>query len=504
MLNRNLCILGMMCCLVSDIAAQPAVSLPQVASTTGPINVGSQRELFIDDFLIESLQNVRLELQHPQPQEIVMVCDQPWEGNTCIYFRIISDNGKFRMWYLTSDWKLEPDKAVLQHPYYICYAESDDGLHWVKPDLGLFEFQGSKKNNICVPEVMDNFTPFIDTNPQCLPEARYKAVGTSKDGLIAWQSSDGIHWNRLGEKPIITKGAFDSQNTAFWDQAIKKYRAYIRDFHNGLRDIRLAVSDDFITWTTPELLNITPPIANEQLYINCIARYDRAPHLFLGFPVRYVERNWSPSMRALPDPAHRELRAKVMGQRIGTAITDGLFMSSRDGFNFHRWGEAFLYNGPERHGNWIYGDCYSAYGLIETDSKFPGAPKELSILVPEGHWTHATEMRRYTLRMDGFVAAHAPLEGGEILTKPLQFTGKRLSFNFATSAMGHVFVELTDANGVPIPGYSLAECDETFGDSLDRTVTWKGNSSTSSLAGKVVRLRFQLCDADVYSFQFTE
>ncbi len=504
MLIRILVFLCLSCCLGGEVYPQPAGSLSQDSTSTTPIDIGSRRELFVDDFLIETLKNVRLELQHPQPQEIVMVCDQPWEGNTCIYYRIIPDGGKFRMWYLGAQWKLEEDDPRETHPYYICYAESDDGIKWIKPDLGLFEFQGSKKNNICVPDVLDNFTPFIDTNPQCPPEARYKAVGSSKDGLIAWKSSDGIHWTQFGDKPIITKGAFDSQNVAFWDPVIKKYRAYIRDFHNNLRDIRLALSDDFVTWTIPEMLNITPPVPDEQLYINCIARYDRAPHLFLGFPVRYVERAWSPSMRTLPGLAHRELRAKAIGQRIGTAITDGLFMSSRDGLNFHRWGEAFMRNGPERHGNWLYGDCYSAYGLIETDSRFKGAPKELSIFVPEGHWTHATKVRRHTLRIDGFVAARAPLEGGELLTKPLQFAGKRLSLNFATSARGHIFAELIDAAGDPFPGYTLADCDETFGDSLDRTITWKGNPDTSSLAGKTIRMRFQISDADIYSFQFMD
>ncbi|NUQ64871.1 MAG: hypothetical protein HUU20_20600, partial [Pirellulales bacterium] len=466
----------------------------------------------MDDFLIDSLKNVRLELQHPQPQEIALVCDQPWEGNTCIYFRIIPDGGRFRMWYMGSRWNLEPEDPkhpTPSHPYFICYAESEDGIHWTKPDLGLFEFQGSKKNNICVTEIYDNFTPFKDANPQCPPEAKYKAIGQSKDGLVAWRSPDGIHWKRLGEKPIITKGTFDSQNVAFWDPETRKYRAYIRDFHRmtpeslaktsdlnrsirvpawGVRDIRLATSGDFVTWSTPELLNIAPSLPSEAHYINCIARYDRAPHFFLGFPARYVERGWSPSMRALPDLAHRELRAKAE-ERIGTALTDCVFMSSRDGFNFHRWQEAFMLPGPERFGTWVYGDCYPAYGLIETKSRLPGASKEFSLFFPEEYWMRTTKMRRYTLRIDGFVAASSPLEGGELLTKPFQFAGKRLSLNFATSAAGRMHVEVTDAAAKPLPGFTLHESDETFGDSLDRTITWKGNSDISSLAGRPIRLR---------------
>lgn len=484
------------------LAAPPRVSADDPAAES-PINIAARRELFVDHHLIDSLDNVQLELQHPQPQEIAFACDQPWEGNTCIYFRVIADGGKFRMWYQGAHWQFDPNDPKPTHPYHICYAESDDGFHWTKPSLGLIEVDGSTDNNIVVTGIYDNFTPLLDENPNCDPAARYKALGQSKDGLLAWQSPDGIHWQRLGDQPAITKGAFDSQNVGLWDPEIGRYRAYIRDFHDGLRDIRLAFSDDFLTWTTPEMLDVAPPIAGEQFYINCIARYPRAPHMFLGFPARYVERGWSPSMRALPDLDHREIRAKA-GERIGTAITDGLFMSSRDGFHFHRWPEAFLRIGPERTGSWVYGDSYAAHGLIETDSKLPGAPKEFSLYVPEHYWRKTEQVRRWTLRIDGFVAATAPWEGGTLLTRPLIFSGKRLSLNFASSALGHLRVEIADANGQPLPGFSLADCDEHFGDSLDRTLTWQGQSDVSSLAGQPVRLRFRLHDAEVYAFQFAD
>jgi len=468
-----------------------------------PIDIGSRRELFVDDALIESMTDVRLELQHPQPQEIVFNCDQPWEGNTCIYFRIIPDGGKYRMWYQGAHWQFDPKDPKPNHPYHLCYAESEDGLHWTKPNLGLVEADGSKENNICFSGFADNFTPFRDDNPACPPESKYKAVGYAKEGLIAWQSPDGIHWQRLGDEPIIKKGFFDSQNTIFWDTETGQYRAYIRDFHDNLRDIRLAFSPDFREWTVPEILNVTPVVKGEEYYTNCIGRYPRAPHLFIGYPARYVERSWSPSMRALPDLANRETRAKA-GQRIGTAISDAVFMSSRDGFNFHRWPEAFLRIGPERPGSWVYGDCYAAHGLIETESKLPGAAKEFSLYVPENYWLISHKVRRYTMRIDGFVAAKGPLSGGTLLTKPITFTGKKLSLNFATSAAGSLRVELTDTDGKPLPGFTAADCDETFGDSLDREITWSGKTDVASLAGQPVRLKFQLYDADVYSFQFTE
>lgn len=484
-----------------------AVSLTDLAvaedAESAPLEIGSRRELFVDDYLIDSLRDVRLELHHPVPQEVVFACDQPWEGNTCIYFRVIPDGGKFRMWYQGAHWKLDPADPRDTHPYYICYAESDDGLHWTKPNLGLFAVDGSTDNNICVTGIYDNFTPFLDENPACDPAARYKAIGQSAQGLISWQSPDGIHWQRLGDEPIIRQGAFDSQNVAFWDAELRQYRAYVRDFHDGMRDIRLALSPDFVNWTVPEMLQVEPHVQAEQFYTNCIGRYPRAPHLFLGFPVRYVERGWSPSMRALPDLAHREIRAQA-GQRIGTAITDGVFMSSRDGAHFHRWPEAFFRIGPERPGSWVYGDCYAAHGLIETESALPGAPREFSFFVPEHYWRSEEQVRRFTLRIDGFVSANAPFSGGELLTKPLIFSGRRLSLNFATSAAGRLFVELCDVQGRPLSGFALSDADENFGDSLDRTLTWQGNADVSALAGQPVRLCFHLYDADVYSFQFVD
>ena len=76
--------------------------------------------------------------------------------------------------------------------------------------------------------------------------------------------------------------------------------------------------------------------------------------------------------------------------------------------------------------------------------------------------------------------------------------------NFSTSAAGNVRVELLDAAGKPYPGYALEDCDELFGDTLDRTVTWREKSDVSALAGQSVRVRFRLRDADLFSYRFSE
>src|SRR5204862_2423504 len=129
---------------------------------------------------------------------------------------------------------------------------------------------------------------------------------------------------------------------------------------------------------------------------------------------------------------HRQRRMKFQ-PRYGTAATEGLFMTSRDGRTFHRWGDAFIRPGIERRANWLYGDGYQNWGLLETESDQPGAPPELSVYVTEDNWKRPTRLRRHTLRIDGFVSVHAPLGGGELVTKPLTFTGGQLLMNYSTA-----------------------------------------------------------------------
>lgn len=312
----------------------------------------------------------------------------------------------------------------------------------------------------------------------------------------------------------MTEGAFDSQNVAFWDSTAGVYRAYFRTFTKGVttgkvwkpggyRAIRTASSPDFLNWGNEADLTYKDS-PTEHLYTNQILPYFRAPHILIGFPTRYVERGWSPSMRALPELQRREQRAAA-NLRYGTALTEGLLMAGRDGVHFERWNEAFLRPGPQRPGTWLYGQQYIARHAVETKSDLPGAPNELSLYASEGSWHgKGNAIRRYTLRMDGFVSVNAPLSGGEVVTKLLKFDGSQLEVNFSTSAAGSLRVEIQDAAGGPIDGFSLADCYEVFGDEIARRVTWKNDVDLSPLAGRPVRIVFELKDADLYSFQFVK
>ena len=509
------------------VALFGVMTLQAFAAAADPTDIGSRRELFIDSALIESLSGgARQQLHHPVAREVAVEHDADWEGTGCGYHNVFQDGDKYRMYYNGRHLEvLEGGKlSVGRHPYYLCYAESDDGIHWTKPNLGLVEHNGSTENNIVmkvglvggVEADAAHAAVFLDENPDAPADARYKAFIRSPKPLGMWpfKSPDGLHWTPMSEAPVLQGiGAFDSQNLTFWDPTIKQYRAYWRVFSEGTtttdvwkpagyRAIRTATSDDMVNWGPHTDLSYEDS-PDDELYTNQIKHYHRAPHILLGFPARYIERGWSQSMRDLPNLPGREMRASSQ-ERYGTGLSEGLVMSSRDGVHFKRWNEAFMRPGPERPDAWQYGQQFIAWHAVETKSHMPGAANELSLYAAEGFWHGAgSTLRRYTLRLDGFVSVSAPMEGGELITKSILFEGSQLALNFATSAAGSLKVALEHADGSPIAGYALDDCDELFGDTVDRVVTWGGITDVGGLAGQPVRLRVQLRDADLYAFKFS-
>jgi hypothetical protein len=479
--------------------------------------MGTRRELFLDDFIVEQTRGkVEFELHHPIPREQVIHHTQPWEGTSSGYHTVIQDGDTYKLFYRGFNFDLVNNQIRTTNAEVACCALSTDGIHWDKPKLGLFAHGDSKETNIIWQGPgCHNFSPFLDQRPGCPASERFKAFGGLKrdGGMLLFKSADGLHWEKAHDKAVITNGAFDSANIGFWDPTINKYRAYWRYFTEGvteadnwnpagIRAIRTAVSDDLINWQDEHDLEYSdsPP---QQMYTNNIIPYFRAPHILVGFPMRYIERGWSPSMRALPELEKRELRA-ASELRYGTAITETQIMASRDGVTFNRWNEAFLPPGIQRPDSWYYAHNDVAWNMVTTKSSLPGGPDELSFYASGGKWHgEGSVMTRHTIRQDGFVSASSPLKGGELVTRPLTFSGKQLDINFATSAAGTLKVEIQRPSGRPIPGFSLAEADETFGNELDRSVTWQGSTDVSQLAGTPIRLRITLSDADLYAIKFS-
>jgi hypothetical protein len=455
--------------------------------------IGSQLELFVDDWLIESMSNTTLKLHQPIRKEIVFRFDAPWEGAQSGYVTIMKDDNRFRMYYRGGgDLSRE----------YTCLAESEDGINWKRPSLGLFELNGSKDNNIIWTGSKKsyyeshNFSPFKDTNTRALPDHRYKAITLSRQTLdsqnrkvlMAFVSPDGIHWQRLREEPIITEGSFDSHNTAFWDTIQQTYVCYSRVSRDGKRSIQRCVSPDFVHWSKPQLLDFgNTPI--EHLYTNGILPYIRAPHIYLAFAMRFV-------------PERTQVGIQ---QRRTDGLSDAVLLSSHDGLHWNRnFMEAFIRPGLDQV-NWggAHGNNTPAWGIIQTNEK------EMSLYITEnyGNYPDQTDcipvLRRATIRTDGFVSVNTPYSSGEMITRPLIFRGSALIINYSTSAVGFLKVEIQDKNGQPIPAFTLADATEIYGDEIERIVSWKHGTDVSKLAGRIIKLRFVMKDADLYSTRFS-
>jgi hypothetical protein len=346
---------------------------------------------------------------------------------------------------------------------------------------------------------------FRDANPACPPEDRFKMVmrGRSPKGLYLLVSRDGIDFRLKSKQPFTTLGAFDSQNVMFWDNESQTYREYHRSFQGRRRGIMTASSPDPLHFPAPQWLEF-PGASPHALYTNGVQPYYRAPHILVGFPMRYVDRGVTPSIERLPNPESRRFRM-AKSRRYGTALTDALLMTSRDGVRFDLWDEAFIRPGPARRDTWVYGDNFVFWGMTETPSALPEAPPEISLYATEGYWEgDSISVRRYASRLDGFVSLTAPYEAGEVLTKPLRVAGRKLRLNMSTSAAGTVRVGLEDASGNSLPGHSVEDCDPLFGDDVATVVSWKGKAELASIAARPVRLRIRLSDADLYAFQFED
>ena len=126
----------------------------------------------------------------------------------------------------------------------------------------------------------------------------------------------------------------------------------------------------------------------------------------------------------------------------------------------------------------------------------------MSLYLGEHYELPTCRLRRHTLRLDGFASVHAGFGGGSLLTHPLTFEGKKLVLNYSTSAVGYVKVGLQDELGRPVPGLSLNECPEIYGDEIERVVRWNGDGDLGAQAGKKIRLVFEMKDADLYSIRF--
>ena len=455
-----------------------------------PLMIGVDRELFVDHYLIEQMDNLSLRLGNPVHKDTSLYFDAPWEGRYCGYVTVFQDGDLYRMYYrgLPQAGKDGSDNEVT------CYAESTDGIHWQKPELGLYTVNDSTQNNVVLAghaPYSHNFAPFLNTRPDAPDDEKYLSVaGTEKTGLSIFASEDGLQWRMLYEG-VIHDGQFDSQNVAFWSDSESCYACYFRTWsgggYDGYRWVSRSVSTDLKNWSAPEVMDAggAPP---EHIYINQTIPYFRAPHIYVALAARFM-----PERRVVTPE-----QAAALGVESGyfNDCSDNVLMTSRGGTHYDRvFMEGFVRPdiGLE---NWTSRTNYPARGVVQTGDH------EMSFYIEHNYGQPTARLDRYTLRLDGFASVRAGYDGGSFTTAPLVFQGNALCLNFSTSAPGSIRVEILDENGLLIEGYSAKDSDEIIGNMIDRMVAWNGNSDISSLAGVPVRLRFIMKDADLFALQF--
>lgn len=486
------------------------------------------REVCWDKYIWDGVEgNFSLVMQKPVKKNAALVCDEAWESARCGWSAIMKLGDTYRLYYRT--WGAADEAGGPKEGY--CVAESRDAKTFTRPRLCRFMLGGTKENNVFFKDesrYVDNFSVHYDENPDCPPDEKFKALSLvfyrppieTENGpryayLCYYKSADGIDFEKVGILDI--PGVFDTYNVVFWDKAAGEYKMYIRDFHNedgstsryeptaameiAYRDFRLTTSKDFVHWSEPKMVEFSDGRIDIQHYTNQIYQYPRAAHMFIGVPVRYIKNDFNDkNLKYLPKWNGERARLIAEQNRSGTVATDCTVITSRDGLHFERSNEAFLSPELEREYNWRYGEGYTSHRSVETASDENPEVNELSFYLHEENGAGRggnTVFYRYTLRLDGYFSWHGDFNGGTVTTKPVIFEGDSLEINFKTSALGGARIELLDEEGAPIEGY---DSGRIYGNSLSRPVDF--DAPLSALAGRAVRLRITLADADLYSFRF--
>ena len=464
-----------------------------------PINVG--RQLFVDNFLIKET-NLTPVYHTPDfyAGNPVLSADKQWEltPEGYAYAGPFSDGiwydekeKKFMMWYLAGAGAISTQK----HSLCTCYAESDDGMNWVKRDLDIVP--GTNIVDTCN---RDASTVWFDkTEPD--PAKRYKLFLIEyQPDYIEWQyvlkySSDGIHWSET----VAQSGAVSDRSTAFYNPFTRKWVLSMRH-HNKVswrsrsylehsdpeeavslaHRLREGVRDKHIVfWFTPddkEKRHEKYPEVDPGIYNFDAIAYES---IMLGFysqwqgPENYIA-------KSLMIPKRNEI---MLGY-------------SRDGFHFSRPDHQAFMGVNETAEAWNYGNMQSINGtpLIVNDSLYIySTGRSLNGI----WWDAGTSTGLARLRRDGFVSMRTDKEGF-LTTEKISFDGRYLFVN--ADARGGLAVEVLDEKGNPVKGYSKEDCLVFNGNETKALITWKGSDDLSSLAGQNVHLRFYLNDGDLYAF----
>lgn len=422
----------------------------------------------------------------------VLKQEAPWERHSGMTASVIYDEeeGIFKAWYMAGFYA--PGKNHVQ-----CLATSKDGIHWERPNLGLYEVLGSKENNIVIPpeyhDGQDHWESMLKDPMDPDSSRRYKALGWSSydwdgpmSGIYSATSPDGLNWVHTPE-PVFhfhprpgtdDLGPVGDAQSLMIDTPKKRYVAFLRGSITRL----ISFSEDFIKWTPPKtflqvlneeetLYNNTGFVYGEQ-YLGILTHFDR---------------------RAYEQTQTLQLLASRDGETWMRLPGESLVPTSDIG-EWDRFQILLTGAPPVRVGDKLY--IYYR-GTARRHAKVVG---EFEPRIAKDQDTRTMSIGLATLRLDGFASIDASFDGGNITTRPLILGGDNLFLN-VKSDYGQVLVELLDEENRPIPGYTKEDCHPLQIDSVDAQVTWRDKHSLAGLQERPVKIKFYLFNARLYSYR---
>lgn len=490
------------------------------ADDDGTLAIGSDRQLFIDDQIVDT--NLTKDLTRTQnpPESIrkVLTPDQPWEALGFIFYCcVVDDGGAVKLYHGSYD---------AEKKKHFSLATSSDGIHFERPKLGAKAFHGSKDNNILPIEAVEAFV-FLD--PHAPKDQRYRLIYTkgwpdpAKAGVFVASSNDGVHWASVPERlfPFVP----DSQPSATWDEHSQQYSIYLRAWNPVRTVARVATGDLLAPWpydasVPPNLVwgkgKIPVPsreiptvmAADEKdaehvdLYTSVVTKYPFAPNVYFAFPAAF--QLWKGDA----------WKARACNTADGTF--DVQFAASRDGIAWNRSHQPYISAGFHEGldlrivsmGPGIVRRGRLLYQYFVGDTFTHGRPAVWDKdLVNRAEWLKPGRdfggIYCATQRVDGFVSMDAASTGGMLTTRPLLFKGNRLCLNLHTAGSGRARVALLGTDGKPLSGFSADDCELISADTIDHEVRWKSGADVGALAGQPVRVQVTLRNAKLYALQFT-
>lgn len=453
-----------------------------------PIPINQDSQLFVDDHLIANISSVHRRLNRPDKQpEPIMVADRKWEGIAVYYGSVLQHRGQLWLYYITGQGLQELNYSQFRERYGygkhpICLASSKDGHVFHKEPIEGAVLTGT---NIVIDDPVDCFG-LVKDELEKDPSKRFKLLASRGNwwaGLTPATSPDGIQWT-WGEPHAVT---YFGDRCSYWiDPIRKKHVAWSRCYPlMGGRVIVHKETEDFDRWG--DIRESHPKI---------VMMPDRNDHPMTQYYGGYAF--WYRSLYL----AYLEVYY-VHSQRIDT-----LLASSRDGL---RWQivcdrDIFLPNG--RHGE------FDAYWIVPTFN--PPVLKDGQLLIhyngrPDPHGHPGFESVRpgmggsiglATLREDGFVSLDATGAQGNVETKLLKLPEARSALEINVGPFNtrpgydpmEVLVELLNESGESLISFPIQSSSEP-------NPVWF-RISLKLLLPQVLRLRFRLRNARLYSFRF--